>query len=219
MGGSKQTTSVKIPAWLEDAAQRNIARAESLSTIGYAPYYGPDVAGLTPAQMAAMQGTNQAASAFGVPTADFNSGMPQAQDYGGMSAYSSGSLADQAFAELAARRPGQYAALMAPFIDPITGAAPDAPFGNYSAAPRPQIGIDKPGATSGQGSSSGGGGSSYVPASGGSGGYTGLRDMFNGGGPGASGSTFSGGPVSGLLNTVGVRPVGSGGSSTMGGGK
>lgn len=40
------------------------------------------------------------------------------------------------------------------------------------------------------------------------GGYTGLSDMVNGGGAGASGDTFKGGPYSGLLNAVGVRPMG-----------
>lgn len=37
--------------------------------------------------------------------------------------------------------------------------------------------------------------------------YTSLNDMFNGGGPGAYGDTFSGGPLSGLLNALGVSPV------------
>ena len=41
------------------------------------------------------------------------------------------------------------------------------------------------------------------------GGYTGLRDMFDGGGAGRSGDTFQGGGLrSGLLNAIGVRPLG-----------
>ena len=35
-----------------------------------------------------------------------------------------------------------------------------------------------------------------------------LEDMFDGGGRGRSGSTFEGGPLSGLLNNIGVRPRG-----------
>lgn len=35
-----------------------------------------------------------------------------------------------------------------------------------------------------------------------------LRDMFDGGGAGQSGPTFQGGPLSGLLNAIGVRPMG-----------
>lgn len=48
---------------------------------------------------------------------------------------------------------------------------------------------------------------SRAPASGGQ--YTGLRDMVNGGGPGASGSTFQGGAFSNTLNNLGVKPSGS----------
>jgi hypothetical protein len=49
--------------------------------------------------------------------------------------------------------------------------------------------------------------------SGGLGGYSGMRDMVNGGGPGAAGSTFSGGMFSDRLNSLGVAPVGSGGKT------
>ncbi len=38
--------------------------------------------------------------------------------------------------------------------------------------------------------------------------YTSLRDMFDGGGAGQSGQKFEGGLFSGLMNTLGVRPVG-----------
>jgi hypothetical protein len=120
-GGGRNTTEVTVPAWLEQAAQRNLSRADELARIGYTPYYGPDVAAMTPMQMAAMQGTNTAASAFGMPTADPMAGMPAATNYGGMPAYSSGGLYDQALAELERRMPGQFAALRAPFIDPVTG--------------------------------------------------------------------------------------------------
>jgi hypothetical protein len=49
-----------------------------------------------------------------------------------MRGYSSGGMYDQAVAELAARNPGQYAALRAPFINPQTGAPPT---GVYGAPP------------------------------------------------------------------------------------
>ena len=38
--------------------------------------------------------------------------------------------------------------------------------------------------------------------------YTGLLDMINGAGAGAAGQTFQGSPISGLLNTMGVKPYG-----------
>lgn len=136
MGGGKSTTSVTVPAWLEEAAKSGLSRAEGVSRIGYAPYYGPDVAAMTPMQMAAMQGTNQMASAFGMPTADPMAGMPAVGNYGGMPAYSSGSMYDAALAELQRRQPDTYAKLMAPFAarptPSLTGtAAPAAP------APKP----------------------------------------------------------------------------------
>lgn len=227
MGGSSQSTSVKIPAWLQDAAKANLARANEVSRIGYTPYYGPDVAAMTAPQIAAMQGTNQAALSFGVPTADFNSGMPQAQDYGGMSAYSSGGMYGDALAELKASNPGQYNAIMGQFIDPILGTSPDL---SYGAAPSPggPAGGPVPGGTGASGAGPGGGeggsgGGDYAPrqSSGGvSGGYTGLRDMVNGGGPGAAGADFQGGLLSGMLNKRNINPVGSNsGGGGMGRGK
>lgn len=35
-----------------------------------------------------------------------------------------------------------------------------------------------------------------------------FADMFDGGGAGAVGDTFQGGPLSGLLNAIGIRPMG-----------
>lgn len=46
--------------------------------------------------------------------------------------------------------------------------------------------------------------------------YSGLRDMFDGGGPGRSGPTFEGG-ISGVGNALGISPVGQGGGSKSGG--
>jgi hypothetical protein len=128
--GGQSTTKVEIPEWLEGAAQENLAKAGELSKIGYTPYYGPSVAAMTPMMQQSMAGTNQAAQAFGMGGGvDPNAGMPQAQNYGGVQAYSSGDMYDQALRELEARRPGQYAAMNAPFINPVTGAQPAAPYG------------------------------------------------------------------------------------------
>ncbi len=127
--GGSTTSTVQIPAWLEDAAKANMAKAGEISKIGYTPYYGPDVAAMTPAQVSAMQGTNQAAAAFGMPTSDPTAGMPAATNYNGMYGYSSAPMYEQSLATLKAKAPGQYAALQAPFINPVTGAQPKAPFG------------------------------------------------------------------------------------------
>lgn len=119
--GGSQTSTVTIPPWLEAAAQKNLARADDVSAIGYTPYYGPDVAAFSPAQNAAFDNTNQAAGAFGMPTAQGN-GMPAPQQFaGGVSGHSSGGLYDQSVAEFARRNPGQAAAMANLFIDPTTG--------------------------------------------------------------------------------------------------
>jgi hypothetical protein len=232
--GGSTTSTVEVPAFLENAARSNLAKADTLSRIGYTPYYGPDVAAMTPSQMAAIQGTNTAALSFGLPSmADPMAGMGQPLSFGGIPAYSSGGMYDQALAELQRRQPGQYNALRAPFIDPVTGAQPAAPFGFGGtgpgvldmgmAAPSPVV---APVVRDGGGGGGGGGGgsmSSGMSAGGGTGsfglpdpmsgrvssvgGFTGIRDMFDGGGAGQSGTTFSGGPLSGILNTVGVAPA------------
>jgi len=129
--GGGQSTKTEIPEWAESATKRNLARAEEVQKIGYMPYYGPDVAGFTPSQQAAMQNNLSAASAFGMaaPT-DAMAGMPQAQDFGGgISGYSSGNLFDQAVAEFEAREPAyakEYNELFAgnTYTNPIPGPGP-----------------------------------------------------------------------------------------------
>lgn len=108
--GGKNTTVQKqeLPAWLDQAAQDNLAQAKIAGQIGYMPYYGPEIAGLSPQQTQSMQNTFNAQQAFGmVPQgAEFSTGLPEAQQFaGGVSGYSSGGLFDQALAELRARQP------------------------------------------------------------------------------------------------------------------
>ena len=137
--GGSSTTEVKVPQYIEDAARANLARADEISKIGYTPYYGPDVAAFTPMQQASFQGTSDLASAFGMATPssqqDIYGGMPAPTTYAnGVRGYSSAPMFEQSLAELEARRPGQYAAINAPFIDPVTGAQPAAPFGGTNLA-------------------------------------------------------------------------------------
>jgi len=234
--GGKQSTSVTVPEWLETAAKGNLSRADELAKIGYTPYYGPDVAAMTPMQLQAMQGTNAAAGAFGLGQVDPMAGMPQPQTFaGGVQGYSSGPMYDQALATLKANAPGQYAAMMAPFINPQTGAQPLSPFGSTPLV-QPPVGANQSMVNGAygegydmQGGMGGGfdwsGAPAGQPAQGGMfGGYTGLGDMFNGGGPGAAGDKFSGGPFSGVANFAGFDPIGgnnsgNGGGAGMGGGK
>ena len=127
-GGSTSST-VEIPQYIEDAAKRNLARADTISQIGYVPYYGPDVAAFTPMQEAAFQTTADVASAFGTPGGsmsqqDIMGGMPAPTTYaGGVRGYSSAPMYEQAMAELATRRPGQKTLIDSLFIDPYSGVA------------------------------------------------------------------------------------------------
>ena len=129
-GGSTSST-VTIPQYIEDAARANLAKADEISKIGYTPYYGPDVAAFTPMQQAGFQNTAGMADAFGLAGGGTGmEGMPTPTTYaGGIQGYSSAPMFEQSVAELEARRPGQYAAINAPFIDPVTGAQPMSPYG------------------------------------------------------------------------------------------
>ena len=119
MSGSQKTTS-SVPAFVTDGGQFGVDRSKQLAELGYMPYFGPDVAALTPAQTASMDNTNQMAGAFGMATSS-GTGMPEAQDYGGFSAYSSAPMFTGAQDELQQRMPGLFDAYSSMFIDPQTG--------------------------------------------------------------------------------------------------
>jgi hypothetical protein len=126
--GGSTTSSVTIPEYIEEAARRNLAKAEGISQIGYVPYFGPDVAAFTPFQQAGFQQTADVASAFGLGTpttqADIMGGMPEPTQFaGGVRGYSAAPLYQQAVDELAAQRPAQAQYIESFFIDPVTGQA------------------------------------------------------------------------------------------------
>lgn len=206
--GGSTTSEVKVPEYIEAAAQRNLNRADKVSQLGYVPEYGPTVAAFTPMQQAAFQNTANTAGAFGMasPTSqtDVMGGMGPPTTYAnGVQGYSSAPMYEQMLAELAANRPGQKDYIDSFFIDPQTGAP-----GANAAAP---INYTQP---SPSGNTGGGGG--YSPGGGGGntgGAYTSFGDMFDGGGPGTSGDTF-GGALGGVSNAVGATPSGSSSSSS-----
>jgi hypothetical protein len=109
-GGSQQQTQ-QIPKFIEDYAQRNLARAEATQKIDYMPYTGPELAAFNPTQTQAMQNQIGAAQAFGMAPAGMSAmqGMPQARQYaGGVTGYSSIPLYEQALAEAAAKDPASF---------------------------------------------------------------------------------------------------------------
>lgn len=215
MGGGKSTTTTEIPAFLREAMQENIARGRQAASIGYTPYFGPDVAALTPMQEAAMANTNAGASAFGL-AAPMGTGMPEAQTFaGGVRGYSSAPMFEAALAELKARNPAQYAALLAPFINPQTGAAPVAQFAPPPPPP-PQPTVSMGGGSSSGGG--GGGGAMNVPprsyTSGTGTGSFGLPDPMSGR---FAGTNFSG-PGGRVVNAI-TRALSGPSNRTVGGGR
>ena len=106
--GGGQTTQQKIPDWIRYPSQRNLKRAEDVQKLGYMAYEGPDLAAFTPAQEAAAQNTFNAAAAYGLQApSSLTEGLPQAQDYNGISGYSSFPIFEQAKADFAQRNPEQ----------------------------------------------------------------------------------------------------------------
>lgn len=120
--GGSTTSTVEVPQYIEDAARRNLERADLISKIGYVPYFGPDVAAFTPQQEAAFAGTQQLAGAFGTPTT-MDMGVPAPQTFaGGVRGYSSAPMFEEAMDEFGRRRPAQKAFIDQLFIDPVSGA-------------------------------------------------------------------------------------------------
>ena len=198
-GSNKTTTANTVPAYLQEAGQNTLNRATDVSRIGNVGYYGPDVAAMTPAQIAAMQGTNAAASAFGLNTFDPMAGMPTATNYGGMNAYSSGAGYEAALAELKARFPGQFEAIMSQFVDRVTGAMPGA-----TGSGQTQMGMPVQGYAPVYGNGSGGGGGGGGSTGGGSGSGVGgrsLSDLAMIAGSYLPGGIYTRNPGS-LLNTI-----------------
>ena len=127
-GGSTSST-VEVPEYIEKAARRNLTEADKIRRLGFIPEYGPTIAALTPLQEAALQGTAQAAGAFGLPGGgmsmqDISGGMPEPTTYaGGVRGYSSLPIYEQALEAFGQARPGQKRYAESFFIDPFTGAA------------------------------------------------------------------------------------------------
>ena len=127
--GGSTSSSIQIPEYVESAAKESLDRGRRVQQIGYTPYYGPDVAAFTPAQMQSMRTTGGSAEAFGfTPASDYYSsiaGMPSPQQFaGGLMGYSSAPLFEESVETLRQKRPAQVAAMESMFIDPITGDSP-----------------------------------------------------------------------------------------------
>lgn len=193
--GGKKTSETTIDPQLKAAALDNLAMAKKIGQLGPVAYTGDTVAGMSPGQIAAIESGNLGANAFGLSTM----AVPTGANLNPYATYE---------AALAKIPPAQRAFIESLFINQQTGAAPTLVYG----APAAQATVAQQPYYTGGG---GGGGGGYTPGTGGGGAdsgmaanrYTGLRDMINGGGPGASGSTFQGGILSSILNRPLASPV------------
>ncbi len=119
--GGKTTETKQIDPALRDAALEQLAMAKRVGQLGFVPYQGATVAGLQPAQIAAMQNTNAGLEAFGLG----GSPIPAAGDLSPYAMYQE---------QLAKMAPGQRAFIDAMFINPMTGQMQAMPYGNGNAA-------------------------------------------------------------------------------------
>lgn len=193
-GSSSSETT--IPEWLEQPAREMLQRSIDQSKVGHMPYAGPQVAGLDPQQVAAMQNTSSAASAFGLNSAAPR--VPEATDYGnGLWGVSSMPLYQQQMQYMQNERPGQLQYYNDFFVDPVSGQAGARMIDTPTIEGVLQQVVRDYGGAGDQGY--GGPGES---GDAGLGGYSGLGDMFDGGGPGASGDEY-GGRFGGVSNALG----------------
>ena len=128
MGKGGSSTSVQIPQYIEDAAKRNLNRADKISALGNVPLsFGPTAAAFTPMQQSVFTNTADQALSFGLSAPSGNNvmgGMDAPTTYAnGVSAYSGYPIYEQIESEFAQKRPGQKDYIDSFFIDPFTGAA------------------------------------------------------------------------------------------------
>lgn len=122
--GKTSSGETQIPAWAEDASIEALNRSRDIGKTGYMPYYGPEVAAFTPAQMQGFGATEQAAQAFGLggDPGFMTAGIPEAETFdGGITGYGSIGLYDETLDKFREARPGQAAHVEKFFIDPYSG--------------------------------------------------------------------------------------------------
>lgn len=158
-GSTTQTTTVKLPPEIEAAAKANMKIADSVASLGATPFNGPSIAGFSPQQIASMQATDQAASAFGMPSAvnwqqgrggamsapkgmsndalfTALTGMPPPNaSAGGFTGYNTQPIAQAAYDKLP---PAQRALIESFTMNPVTGAA-----ATNTSVPKPEYNVQQ----------------------------------------------------------------------------
>ena len=188
--GGKTTSSIDPD--LKAAALQQLEMARRVGQLGFVPYKGATVAGFQPSQIAASNMLNTGLDAFGFDAAPALSGA----DLSPYPIYQE---------QLAMMAPGQRDFITSMFIDPMTGAPPTMQFGPQVAV-NPMTG--QPVVSRKDGGRDRDGMGMSRTSTGAGGGYNSFRDMIDGGGPGRSGKTFSGGGrVSAAANRAGISPA------------
>lgn len=202
--GGKTTQTQSIDPDLKAASLANLQMAQKVGQLGFVPYQGATVAGLQPAQIAAMQNTNTGLGAFGLG----GSPIPAAGDLSPYAIYQQ---------QLAQMAPGQRAFIDSMFINPLTGAAPASVAAAQAQANAAATAAQRAGQSAVEYGRGGEQRSSAAGSRTATGGYNSVRDMIDGGGPGRSGTTFSGGGrVSAAANRAGISPVDGRGKNASG---
>jgi len=122
--GGTTRTEATMPRFQETAIQRGIGQAGDIATYMDTPMpmYGVQVADFSPMEKAAFQGTDMAASAFGLPTSGGQSYLPEAQVMdGGIRGFSARPMVDQMVSQFEQERPGQAEYRASFGMDPVTG--------------------------------------------------------------------------------------------------
>lgn len=131
--GGTQTQETTIPEYINHYAQQNLQRAAQVGQLGYQPYYGPDVAALTPLQETAMENNASAANAFGLAVPTQNSLMDAPTVYAnGVRGYSSQPIYQDAVDAYTAANPDQAAQYNALFGNTVEAYRPPAPAIQYA---------------------------------------------------------------------------------------
>jgi hypothetical protein len=150
-GSQNSTSTTQLDPILRQAAIENLNLANDVGSLGYIPYQGPTVAGFSQPQVSAMQNTDAAARAFGLPG---GSVLGQSIASGGQPTSVAGFNYGQSVPGMGGNAYSPYQAYMAAlqnipqgqadfikqfFIDPTTGAAPTRALARYDPMSQPVI--------------------------------------------------------------------------------
>lgn len=157
MGKTSQTEQkVKLPPEIKAQALANLDLAKQVGQLPYAPNFGLQVAGFTPQQQNAFASTNDAASAFGLPSGG-GTGLPTPQNVGGFSGYSTRDLYNNMVSQVPPSVMALYNAFFGPKQSAVSTASPTSGASRSNVDPQRSNPFSSPSMAG----KKGGGGNSY----------------------------------------------------------